>query len=387
MRHAGPLPSCTGAGGPVARARRPLSTSLTSISMVDAAASSSSPPPKMHPLRPSLRASAGPRDAPRDRAISARRQATPRSDDDKDGEAAARNASSSSATTSQNRRRRRPRLRALVVVEGPSDARAVLRAVDLSDGCHSLGGATWARNRGAMDQLVEAAARALLGSEDEGGGGKGKAGGAVVLLLDPDAPGRVARGEISRELCRRIIPSSQSSSPPPLELYHAFVPAHKCTAARAVRGKSAGDVGIEHASADAVVAALRAARRHRGEEGATASCFSSSAASAASPPPPPLFSMRQLEEARLATSFDAGSQQKKQKKESEGEGGDAASPSSSSPSQKTSDRRRRFCDALGLGPCTGAQLLRALNEWGLTREDWEAGMRAAEATTAEAEEE
>ena len=97
--------------------------------------------------------------------------------------------------------------------------------------------------------------------------------------------------------------------------------------------------------------------------------------------------MRQLEEARLATSFDAGSQQKKQKKESEGEGGDAASPSSSSPSQKTSDRRRRFCDALGLGPCTGAQLLRALNEWGLTREDWEAGMRAAEATTAEAEEE
>ena len=176
MRHAGPLPSCTGAGGPVARARRPLSTSLTSISMVDAAASSSSPPPKMHPLRPSLRASAGPRDAPRDRAISARRQATPRSDDDKDGEAAARNASSSSATTSQNRRRRRPRLRALVVVEGPSDARAVLRAVDLSDGCHSLGGATWARNRGAMDQLVEAAARALLGSEEEGGGGKGKAG-------------------------------------------------------------------------------------------------------------------------------------------------------------------------------------------------------------------
>lgn len=101
--------------------------------------------------------------------------------------------------------------------------------------------------------------------------------------------------------------------------------------------------------------------------------------------------MRELEEARLATSFDAGSQQQKQrqklpeKESEEGASADAAaaaasppSPSSPSSSQKTSDRRRRFCNALGLGPCTGAQLLRALNEWGLTREDWEVGMKAAE---------
>lgn len=375
MRHAGPLPSSTGAGGAagaaVARVRRPLSLTLP-MPMLDAAVASSTP---MHPLlfrqsslRSSLlRASAGPREPPgAPRSSSGRRHPTPRSSD---GEAA-RDVSAASSTPTSSKRK--PRLRALVVVEGPSDARAVLRAVDLSAGCRSLGGATWARNRGAMDELVEGAERASRGDES------GKAA-AVVLLLDPDAPGRVARGEISRELCRRI-PSSSFA------LYHAFIPPSKCRAARAVGGKSAGDVGIEHASPEAVVAALRSARRHRGEEEGAPPSSSS----------PPLFSMRELEEARLATSFDAGSQQQQQKKkeDKEGESGEdtaSSSPSSSSsssspPAQKTSDRRRRFCDALGLGPCTGAQLLRALNEWGLTREDWEVGMRAAEAADEEEKE-
>ena len=406
----GALPLSTGSGGAgaaVARARRPLLTTPMSSSMIDAAASST----PMHPLllressfRPSLRASAGPREAPGARSSSGRRYPTPRSDDD--GGEAARNVSAATTTASSappaRDLKRRPRLRALVVVEGPSDARAVLRAVDLSPGCRSLGGATWARNKGAMDELVEAAERASTSADEEGG-----RAAAVVLLLDPDAPGRVARGEISRELCRRIpssgsSSSSSSSSSSPLALYHAFIPPHKCRAARAVGGKSAGDVGIEHAAPDAVVAALRSARRHRGEEAPPSS--SSEFPTAVAPSRPPLFSMRELEEARLATSFDAGSQQQKKKKKSnllekegegEGESRDTASSSppsssscsssssSSSPPQKTSDRRRRFCDALGLGPCTGAQLLRALNEWGLTREDWEVGMKAAEAAAEE----
>ena len=328
-------------------------------------------------LRPP-RASDGPREAAR-AGSSGRREDPSRSD-----EGGTRNVSATPLPT-KNHQNRKPRLRALVVVEGPSDVRAVLRAVDLSPGCHSLNGATWARNKKAMDELVEAARRANFGSEE--GGKKERAAAAVVLLLDPDAPGRVARGEISRELCRRIaVPSGSSPSSSSFSLYHAFIPPDQCRAARDVGGKLVGDVGIEHASAAAVVAALRSARRHRGERGNESSSPSSSSES------PLLFSMRELEEARLATSFDAGSQQQK-KKESEGEVGDeaaaaAASPSSScspSPSQKTSDRRRRFCDALGLGPCTGAQLLRALNEWGLTREDWEVGMKAAEEAAEEEE--
>ena len=347
---------------------------------------------RLSSLRPCRASAAGPsREPPREEAsresrssISSGRRDQTRSDD----EGGASRTVSSSATPSppaQRHQKHRPRLRALVVVEGPSDARAVLRAVDLSPGCHSLDGATWARNKGAMDELAEAAGRALGGGGEEGGGA---GAAAVVLLLDPDAPGRVARGEGSRELCRRLAPGRRA---PPLALYHAFIPPHRCRAARAVGGKSAGDVGIEHASASAVVAALRAARRHRGEERGNAASSSSESSPPDSAPSPLPFSMRELEEARLATSFDAGSQQQKQrqklpeKESEEGASADAAaaaasppSPSSPSSSQKTSDRRRRFCNALGLGPCTGAQLLRALNEWGLTREDWEVGMKAAE---------
>ena len=95
-----------------------------------------------------------------------------RGDQTRGGGARAQNRSSSAAPPNN----RRPRLRALVVVEGPSDARAVLRAVDLSSGCHSLGGATWARNKAAMAELVQVAERAGFSKT------LGKPAAAVVLL-------------------------------------------------------------------------------------------------------------------------------------------------------------------------------------------------------------
>lgn len=373
-RVVGPLPSRTNGGGG-GNGGAALWSSPTTMVMPSSPSSipmlatrhRPHPLPRLSPVGPS-RASADSREAP---------QALPSSENRVKVRGARTNAPSSSSPSATNERRqqKKPRLRALVVVEGPSDARAVLRAVDLHPGCHSLGGATWARNKEGMSELAAAVERASLSSGGEA---------AVVLLLDPDAPGRVARGEVSRELCRRL---SSSEPPSSFALYHAFIPPEKCRAARAVGGKQAGDVGVEHASPETITAALRRARRHRGQGGG---------GNALGSPPAP-FSMRELEEARLATSFDAGSQQQQllqqqqQKKptetESESVGGGAtkATASSSSPSasssssssQKTSDRRRRFCDALGLGPCTGAQLLRALNEWGLTREDWEVGLKAA----------
>lgn len=378
----GLLPSRTGGGGAAAAAASrqalsspPLTMPSSPISMLAAL----NPPRslrRLSPLGPS-RASADSREAPSaTRSSSSERRETTRGggSDSSSSSVGARGNSAPSAAAAAAKKHQRPRLGALVVVEGPSDARAVLRAVDLHPGCHSLDGATWARNKNAMDELVRAAEKAAALGDEDGGA----AAAAVVLLLDPDAPGRVARGEISRELCRRFAGSSSSFS-----LYHAFIPPEKCRATQAVGGKQIGDVGVEHASPETVVAALRWARRHRGEGGGGGNALSSSS----SPVSPPLLSMRELEEARLATSFDAGSQQQQKRKapekESESEREAAATTvtvsSSSSSSQKTSDRRKRFCDALGLGPCTGAQLLRALNEWGLTREDWEVGLKAAEA--------
>lgn len=383
MRRVSSLRSRTGGGvdGAATRAsrRRPLKASLTpSIPMLDFALS-----PPSRPLPPLPRSSSSRRSVA---WVGSRKSTRTHSsneciDPTPSGDAGTRNAApsptSSSPSPSSSSSSKKPRLRALVVVEGPSDARAVLRAVDLNPGCHSLGGATWARNERGMEELVKAAERAAAPNE-----GKEKPA-AVVLLLDPDAPGRVARGEISRELLRRIPPKDN----PSFALYHAFIPPAKCRAAKDVGGKSAGDTGVEHASPGTVLAALRSARRHRGGE--TERRESSPPSSLDPPPAAPLFSMDELERARLATSFDAGSQQTMQKKTKKGneEGGEeeatltttttTASPPPST--QKTSDRRRRFCDALGLGPCTGAQLLKALNEWGLTRGDWEVGMRAAEA--------
>ncbi len=233
----------------------------------------------------------------------------------------------------------RPALAALVIVEGPADAAAVRAAVRAP--IHSLRGATRTRNREGL-----AALRAAVGGA-----------AAAVVLTDPDAAGRTARGDIGRAL---------AASSPALPVYHAFISVPDATAGGAVRAKAAGDVGVEHASPAVVAAALAAARRGRPQAAAPCAAGSGDAAAAAAPPPPTSsgpFTAEYLVDRGLAAPFNA---------RQPGGGGGGQGVERPPPPTTTAARRAAVCAALGLGPCTGGQLLTALNAWGFVVADLDA---------------
>ena len=149
--------------------------------------------------------------------------------------------------------------------------------------------------------------------------------GAAVLLFDPDAAGRTGRGDAARAL---------TTAAPGVSLYHAFIPVPLATAEKHTRHKAAGDIGVEHATPAVIAASLARATRHS--------------------PGRSEFFAAELAADGLTAAFDAGG------------------------SARTGARRAVAAAALGLGSVTGVQLLRLLNECGVSRPDYEGAVRAAD---------
>lgn len=199
--------------------------------------------------------------------------------------------------------------RGLVIVEGHLDARAVRRAVRDSVVIHTNGKGLLDGKSGAGGVLVSRVRQA---------------GALPTVLTDPDLTGLELRNHIDGLLNG--------------ECLHAFLPAHEAELrpdsprqpGSGARYKETGNVGVQHASAESIAAALRAARPsepHRAE-----------------------FSAELLAALGLTAAFDS-------------EAGPGASK-----------LRHALCDALGIGRCNGKQLLRQLNCYGFTREEVSAAL-------------
>lgn len=146
--------------------------------------------------------------------------------------------------------------------------------------------------------------------------------------------------------------------PPPLPalpVFHAFISVPDATAGAAVRAKAAGNVGVEHAAPAAVAAALAGARRARPQAAAPGG------GGAAGPAPAGPFTADDLVSRGLTAPFNA--------RQPGGGSGEAGRPP---PPTTTAARRAAACALLGLGPCTGGQLLTALNAWGFEVADLDA---------------
>lgn len=228
-------------------------------------------------------------------------------------------------------------------MEGPADAAAVRAAVDAP--IHTLGGATWTRNKAGLAALADRLGGAPLPP-------------AAVVLVDPDAAGRAARGDLARAL---------AATAPGLPVYHAFISVRDATATADVRAKAAGNVGVEHAAPAVVAAALARARRSRPQAGPPTKGGGGASAPAPAPAPAGPFTAEHLAARGLAAPFNA-----RRPGGGSGEGGQAPPPSS------TTARRAAVCALLGLGPCTGGQLLTALNGWGFQLADLDAALAQVE---------
>ncbi|KAL0040567.1 hypothetical protein WJX77_011109 [Trebouxia sp. C0004] len=183
----------------------------------------------------------------------------------------------------------------LVVVEGLSDQRAVRKAVSAQ--VFVLHGASKSSVAATAQLLKERASRGVR----------------VVVLLDPDVAGRQSRTVVDACLSGHCV--------------HAFIPVHQATAVNDIRRKSAGDVGVEHASPMQIRQALFNARP---------SCPGRKEFSRAD-----LVSWGLVVEMGTTSSQQAG----------------------------CVPRRAAVSAALGLGNCDGKQLLRQLNMYGFSRAD------------------
>jgi len=133
----------------------------------------------------------------------------------------------------------------------------------------------------------------------------------IVVLVDPDERGRELRAHIDDLLGGAL---------------HSFVPEEAAVAEAAVRDKEAGNRGIEHAAPEAIREALSSAVASFGAGRDE-------------------FSQAWAQSVGLTAAFD-------------------------SPEHGSGARRRLLCARLGLGRCTGTQLLSALNRY-FTREQVE----------------
>lgn len=216
----------------------------------------------------------------------------------------------SSAPAAQQQKRKplakRPKLdNALVIVEGKNDRRAVLAAVDAEVFVLGTATAPLEQNSSVVEEL-----QSRLSAQP---------GIAVVILTDPDTAGRQARNSLDRQLggC-----------------WHAFIPQLHATLKEDKTFKTAGDVGVEHASPSTIYFALKASRRSRLNR--------------------TVFERAYLEEMGLASSFDG-----------------------SKDPHNSARRRYLVCSYLGLGLCNGKQLLKQLNNYGFTMGDVEKALQWA----------
>ncbi|GBF98635.1 hypothetical protein Rsub_10824 [Raphidocelis subcapitata] len=199
-----------------------------------------------------------------------------------------------------------PTMKAVVIVEGDEDQRAVSKAVNapvyVCDGTRVL--------RPHVAKELEALA---------------SLGRPLVILTDPDERGRQLRGHLDAALA----PPLAARSPPPA-LLHAFVPEASAVALEDGKVHAAGNRGIEHAVPRVLVRALRAAAPGH-------------------PPGRAAWDLERLHRLRLARPFDGGG------------GGDQGAQAEAADEPR--ERRRRLCALLGLGKCSAAQLVVALNKY------------------------
>jgi 5S rRNA maturation endonuclease (ribonuclease M5) len=144
-------------------------------------------------------------------------------------------------------------------------------------------------------------------------------GRPLVILTDPDERGRQLRGHLDAALAPLL-----SARAPPVALLHAFVPEASAVALEDGKVHAAGNRGIEHSVPRVLATALRAAAPGH-------------------PPGRAVWDLESLHRLRLARPFDGGAQP-----------GAADEPR---------ERRRRLCALLGLGKCSAAQLVAALNKY------------------------
>ena len=221
-----------------------------------------------------------------------------------------------------------PSVRAVVIVEGDQDRRAVAKAVNAA--VYVCGGTRVLRAHAARE--LDAIARL---------------GRPLVVLTDPDERGRELRAHIDAALSRAL----EAQGLPRSRLLHAFVP--EASALAAVDGPvhAAGNRGIEHAVPGVLLAALRAAAPSH-------------------PPGRGAWDLPRLQALRLARPFDGGKDAQREHREGggvaggSGGGGESGSSGTSTPLvDEPRERRRRLCALLGLGKCSGAQLAAALNKY------------------------
>lgn len=153
-------------------------------------------------------------------------------------------------------------------------------------------------------------------------------GRTLVVLTDPDERGRELRGHLDD-----IIGGEDYT---PGLCHHAFVPEQQGTSTSDSSNHAAGNRGIEHVVPVGVQHALARARPSWPKDRA-------------------VWGLEDLQRLQLANAFDAGHEGVVR-----GPGGAAA-------------RRRQLCALLGLGRCTAAQLLAALNRY-FSEEDVEAAL-------------
>jgi ribonuclease M5 len=172
----------------------------------------------------------------------------------------------------------RPSIKEIIVVEGKADVSAVKRAVDAQ--VISTSGL------GINDEIISIIKKA---AKNKG----------IIILTDPDYPGKKIRNILSSEIenCK-----------------HAFIPRDKAD--------KDGDIGVENASKEAIIEAMKNARAELADK-------------------VDVFTMEDMIYYGLAGNH------------------------------KAAERRSLIGDELGIGYCSGKQFLKRLNSFGITREELE----------------
>lgn len=173
-------------------------------------------------------------------------------------------------------------------------------------------------------------------------------GRRLVVLTDPDERGRELRvhlDDILQSVGARGRGSSSSTGAPSALLHHAFVPEQQGTSDVDGPVHAAGNRGIEHVVPVGVQQALTSAKPSWPKERA-------------------VWGLADLQRLQLANAFDAGHEGVVR-----GPGGAAA-------------RRRQLCALLGLGKCSAAQLVTALNRF-FSEEEVEEALASLEAVEEE----
>ena len=194
----------------------------------------------------------------------------------------------------------------LIAVEGVNDVRAVRAAVRPTLGFAVLKGTY--DNKSGHHVVPADVIRELSDAV--------RAGGRVVVLTDADVAGRQLRSRVVQQ-----VPGA----------WHAFLGAHETTAARDTKHHKAGNVGVEHATPEAIRRALDRSRPAASEGGSSG------------------VSRAAFDKSRLA------------------EWGLCAAPGEAAPEDRwrafggVAARRRLVGERLGVGDCDAKQLIRQLN--------------------------